>query len=341
VVLHDTRAFDLDLTLVRGRVVVTNTRAKGAARVWLRAAAGVALTLPEPGDSVAFEVYGRWPTGEPFSRTRKAGDGPISLWEVHCLKGSLEIQANKTTWAMSAAPGAAYFHGDTSAGPAAGGPQKRANPPAWADPKAPASPLAATVAAVVESYSGMLRDKDLEEIGGDALALADKEKDPKKARAMRQLAIHAMIALDEPERVADLLGNSKIPEVRQFAVAGLRHWIGSGDRRDTMLDDMLQDDLGYTRKEADTFMQMLHSPFDRNQAETYGTLITFLKHHKQAIRELAHGHLSRLAPEGRHIPYDASASAADRAKATAAWKKLIPDGELPPEKKDGAKKKDE
>ena len=340
VILHDTKAYDLDFTFIRGRVILTNTRTKGAAKIWLRKDIGVQLTLPEPGDCVALEAFGRWPTGEAFSRTRKAGDGPVQLWAVHCLKGKLEIKANKTEWSMSAAPGLAYFNGDSTAGPAASGPERRDNPPSWADPKAQAPPLAVTIKGVVETYTGKLRDKELEEIGGEMISLAEKEKDPKKARALRQIAIHAMIALDEPEKVAELLGDSKVPEVRQIAVIGLRHWIGSREGRDMKLYEILQDELSYTRAEAETIMQLLHSPFDRNQPETYETLVAFLKHRKQSIRELAHWHLVRLAPGGRDIPYDAGADAADRGKAAAAWKKLIPDGELPPGKKDGTKKTD-
>ena len=332
VILHDSKSYDLDLTLVRGRVVVANTRAKGEATVWLRVGTGVRFTLHEPGDSVAFELYGRWPAGEPFSRMPKPGEGPLSLWEVHCLKGNVEIKSDTTSWAMAAAPGVSYFHGDSVAGPAGGGPVKRATP-SWADPKAPVPPLAATIKAVVETYAGKAREKKPAEVAGAMLELADKETNPKIARAMRDLAIHATIAMDEPEMVAELLGESKNAEVRQIAILGLRHWIGAREGRDLKLYDMLQDDMRYSRAEAATVLELLHSPFDRNHAETYETLIPRLKHPKQAIRELAHWHLVRFAPAGREIPFDAASTIAERTKSAAAWKKLIPDGELPPVKK--------
>ena len=71
--LHDSKAFDLDFSLVRGRVVLTNTKKKGEAKVWMRTAdAGVQLTLPDPGDSVALQIYGRWPAG---GRRRPDGTG--------------------------------------------------------------------------------------------------------------------------------------------------------------------------------------------------------------------------------------------------------------------------
>src|SRR5262249_2196488 len=145
VILHDSRAYDLDFTLVRGRVVLTNTKEKGAAKIWLRGADGVELVLPEPGDSAALELYGRWPTGVPFSLKHKPSDGPVRLWEVHVIKGHLEIKAGQTEWNMAAPPGPAYFHGDSVDGPARSGPERRAKLPAWADPKAPVPELAKTI----------------------------------------------------------------------------------------------------------------------------------------------------------------------------------------------------
>src|SRR5262249_26638207 len=40
VILHDSRSFDLDFTLRSGLVVLTNKKAKGEAKIWLRAVKG-------------------------------------------------------------------------------------------------------------------------------------------------------------------------------------------------------------------------------------------------------------------------------------------------------------
>jgi hypothetical protein len=48
------------------------------------------------------------------------------------------------------------------------------------------------------------------------------------------------------------------------------------------------------------------------------------------VRELAWWHLYRLAPAGRSIRYDPAGPDAERDKAQAEWKKLIPSGQLPP-----------
>jgi hypothetical protein len=339
VILHDSKAYDLDFTLVRGRVVLTNTKAKGAAKVWLRAKTGVQLILPEPGDSVVIESYGRWAPGVPFSATRKPGTGPIQLWEVFCTKGKLEIKAAQTEWYMAAPPGPAYFHGNSVSGPAAGGPEKRSELPAWADEKAEQPKLAKLIEKVVATYKSKLAGKEPDEVGAELLAAAEKDSNKDRARVTRYLVVHAMAALDRVAKVAEVLDNSKHDEMRKAAVVALRHWIGVREGRDEKLYDVLHDDLGYSKAEAATVMQLLHSPFDPHQAETYETLIAYLKHRKQAVRELAHWHLVRLAPIGRDIKYDASAGAAVRDKAAETWKERIPSGELPKAPSDETKKK--
>ena len=85
--------------------------------------------------------------------------------------------------------------------------------------------------------------------------------------------------------------------------------------------------------QAATIMNLLHSPFDGTQPETYDTLLTYLQHDKLAIRELARWHLYRLAPAGRDIRYDPAAAPEERARAVTAWKKLIADGKVLPKDK--------
>jgi hypothetical protein len=341
VILHDTKAYDLDVTLVRGRVVLKNTKAKGEAKVWLRTPnGGVQLTLREPGDKVAMEIYSRWPAGVPFSLTRRPGLGPIGMWEVYVLKGALDIKAGKTEWAMQAHPGRSYFHGDTVKGPASEGPQSVKKAPAWANPTGPTSFKEKLIAAVIKEYRDRLKTDNAEEAGLALLALADKDTLKPRATMLRTLVVHAAAALDAVGRVAGMLETTKDAEARQAAVVGLRHWIGANEGRDLILYRVLmdRDGLNFSKPEAMAVMQLLHSPFSPEVPETYETLIAYLNHRRQAVRELAHWHLVRLAPGGKEITYDASASAADRGKAIAAWKKLIPPGKLPEPKKDDTKK---
>jgi uncharacterized protein (TIGR03000 family) len=336
VILHDSRAYDLDFTLVRGRVVLTNMKKDGAAKVWLRAdTGGVDLGLPEPGDSVAIELYGRWPAGVPFSL--KPTSAPVRVWEVYCLKGRLEIKAGQTEWGMAAPPGPAYFHGNSVDGPSPGGPQRRATLPDWASPNAKPSPLAKKIRLVLATYVGKLNTTDPDELAAGLLVLAENDKDPERAATLRQMVISALAAGDEVGKVAQILNTSKHEDARQAAVVSLRHWIGAREGRDEKLYEILQSQLGFSKNEAVTVMDLLHSPFAADQPETYETLIAYLKHRRQAVRELAAWHLYRLAPAGHKIAFDASASAAEREKAADEWKKLIPAGELPKQPGDETK----
>lgn len=339
VVLHDTRAYDLDFTPVRGRIMLTNKKARGEAKVWMRGPkGGVQLTLREPGDQVALELYGRWPAGVEFSLKRKDGAGPVQLWEVFVLKGRLDIKANKTEWAMSAPPGKAFFHGNSVDGPAREGPQPVKETPEWA--RLTGTTLKEKlIASVVKEYQNKLTTDSAEEAGKALLEMADKDPVKMRATVLRKLVVHAAAALDAVDRVAEMLNTTKDPVARQAAVVGLRHWIGANEGRDVILYNTLMEELHFARPEAAAVMQLLHSPFAHDAPETYETLIAYLNHRRQAVRELAHWHLVRLAPIGKEITYDASATAAERGKAAAAWKKLIPPGTLPKDKDET--KKDE
>jgi len=351
IVMHDTSAFDADLTLLRGRIVLTNTKEKGEAKVWLRTDwAAVQLTLQDPGDKVALEVSGRWAPGVPFSLKKDVSRAPVQLWDVYVLKGKMEAKAGKNEFLMAAPPGRAHFQGDNVNGPSANGPQPLEKLPSWADPKAPKPAILAKVLDVAATYRKILDETDEDEQVAALLAAAAKDKDKERAVLLRRLLVFSLAAADDVDEVVKLLNESKYDEIRKTAVVALRHWIGARAGRDEKLYASIVEDVGFSKAEAETVMQMLHSPFDPEQAETYETLIAYLKHRKQAIRELAHWHLFRLAPIGRKIAFDASAEKAARDKAADEWEKLIPPGTLPKaheekdekkDKKDEEKKKDE
>ena len=261
------------------------------------------------------------------------------MWQAYCLKGALHIKGPRNEWSMSAPPGPAFFHGDSDRGPSTQGPERLAKVPEWANPNAKPSPVAKAIQNMLDTYGPKLKSKDVEEVVAELLVLADKDSDQKRAAFTRQLVVFGMAAEDMVGKVAALLDDSPHDDVRKTAVVALRHWIGGGEGRDVKLYEILQNDLAYNKNEAETVMQLLHSPFKPDQPETYETLIAYLKHRRPAVRELAAWHLYRLAPIGRKIVFDAAAPVAQRNKAADEWKKLIPSGELPKEPKDETKEK--
>jgi len=333
VVLHDTRAFDLDFTPVRGRIVVRNAKARGPAKVWLRLPdEGWQLTLANPGDELALELYGRWPRGVPFRKEPRPGEAPTNTLLLFVLKGQVELKTPSAQLALTAPPGPALFEWDSVDG-ADSRPQRLEQPPAWADPKAKAPEEAALLAGILERLQTRLKEKAPDDALLDLLAAADRDTDPRRAARTREVAVLSLGALDDLPRLADALADAKHAETRDAAVTALRHWIGGGAGRDARLYRALLEHTRLSAAQAETVLQLLHSPFAADSPDTYETLIAYLGHGQLAVRELARWHLYRLAPAGRDIAYDAAAAEAERTKGIDAWKKLIPRGELPPKEK--------
>ena len=340
VVLHDGRAFDLDFTLERGRVVLTNTKQSGAARVWVRFRGEAwEITLDAPGDEAALEVYGRWPRGVPFRKEPQPGERPTSVLALHALKGGAGVTTSRRELALKAAPGPAYFAWNSVAGEERG-PERRDKPPAWADPAAEAPDDAKVLQDVAAKYQNLLKTKDADGALLALLVAAEREGDKTRASLAREFGVLGLMALDDLIQVADALADPNQADVRNTAVLALRHWLGEAPGRDQELYATLLGEFAYPAGQAEAVLQLLHSPFDPEQPETYETLIAYLQHRQLAVRELARFHLVRLAPAGASIPYDAGASDADQARAVEAWKKLIPPGKLPPRDEKPQEKKE-
>ncbi len=329
VVLHDSRAFDLDLTLVCGRILLTNKKA-GPVKVWVRLPGLVAertrppeigaiqLTFAAAGDSVALEIHGRWQRGVPFALLPKANVAPTSLLNVLVLKGRVELQTDSYQYALNAPPGPASLIWDSESGP--GSPQQVEKLPDWVTETTPGRKV---FAEVLQRYETARKGRaPLEAL----LALiADSAQDKNQTRAVlcRQFAVLSLAALEELVRVVGAVELARWPEVRDVAIVALRHHIGEMPGRDVALYQVLTGSLNYPEATAEAYLQLLHNPFDPEQAETYATLLAYLRHPRTAIRELARWHLERRLPEGKKLGFDATADEASRDRAIQAWKKLI------------------
>jgi hypothetical protein len=330
VLLHDSRTFDLDFTLERGRVVVTNRKEQGPARVWVRLPGeSWQLSLAEPGSSVALEAFGRWPRGVPFSRERRSGEAPTQVVGLTVLKGEVGLKLEDQQVGLSAPPGPAYYRWDSVAG--AEGPERRDRVPAWAAPAGEATPARAAVNELARAAAAKLKERGADVVLRDFLAESAREKDKDKAALLRSFAVFGLGAVDEVGRVAEALADPGHPGTRDTAVLALRHWIGVAPGRDQRLHQLLIQQQGYRPGQADAVLHLLHSPFAPELPETYETLIAYLQHGKLAVRELAWWHLTRLAGRG-DVRYDPAGPAEERTRACAALKKLLAEGKLPPRK---------
>jgi hypothetical protein len=315
-VLHGGKDFAIDATLDRGRLLIESRIEKGPIRVRLRFKDNLDLAL-EPGASVAVERYSAWPPGARFVKTPKKDHVPDVEVTFLVLKGKVDATFQGERHALEAP---VQYHWSTLRG--VEGPLPLRTPPAWLKPSADTSKTAAAAHAAVEklrrklaehkqvpSFKGMLDDKD------------------DMARAVNVLSAGAAGDLD---LVLAALEDGKQAAARRAAIIQLRHFTSRGAAQESRLYELLKEKK-FAPGEAEIVLQLLHrfGPRDLAQPETYEALINYLASPKVAVRELGHWHLVRLVPAGKSIPFDAGATPDTRAAAQAAWRKLIPPGELP------------
>ena len=108
VVLHENADVDVDVTLDRGRLLITNSRSKGDAKVRVHVLDQTwNLTLREPGSSAALELFARMPPGTTYKADAKKPAKPSV--EVGCLvtKGSVEFRQEQRMVLLQEPPGPA------------------------------------------------------------------------------------------------------------------------------------------------------------------------------------------------------------------------------------------
>jgi hypothetical protein len=328
VILHESPGYDLDFTLDRGRVDVTNIKEKGTARVRIRFHNQKwEATLTEPGARIALELYGRWPQGVRFTPKPGPKDVPGADLLFLVRKGNVDLHHGSCQHAMSGAPGPALLHWDNS-GEGDEAPQRLEKLPEWANTEDATSERALRIKKVIEEFRREVLKSSLQ----GALQAFVKSEDPNQ----RASAMIFMGAADDLEGVAEVLTTTKYPETWDRAVVVMRHWLGRGPGQDQLLYRRLIEKRGFTPTHAATLLQLLHSfgETDLAQPELYKMLVKFLDHEKMGVRGLAHWHLSRLVPAGKKFDYNPNDPKEKRDKARAQWKKLIDDmiakGQLPP-----------
>jgi hypothetical protein len=317
--LHPKKKFDLEFTLERGRVLLTNRRSKGpaTARVHFGDESWI-VTLDGRGDQVALERFGRW-LQMPDVKKPRAGDEPDSTVYLIVLKGEADLKADADQHSLRAPPGPALFSWRNTTG--SQGPTGMRELPAWAKDRGNGAQGKAARAAVDRLRRGLV-SKGVSEALREGLHDQDAQ--------VRSLAVYSLGATDDLSTLLDALENKHHRRTRLAAVNELRHWMGLGKDNPVRLYQALLK-KGYTPGQAAIFMELLYGFSERQltRPETYATLIEYLRHRRLGIRELAHWHLIIKVPDGKDIPYDAAGPDAEVQRAYARWKKLIPDGELP------------
>jgi hypothetical protein len=306
VVLHVNPEMDLDFTLDHGRVVLSNRKPEGPARIRLRFGDEAwDLVLPDRETEVAAEFVG---ICLPYSK-EPGGEDP----EVHLallgLRGQTQV---KIRYEQHLLPSPSMLTWDNLAG-AARSPLSLPRPPDWwTNPV----PLKTPMQGPLEALTNRLATKNIDV----AIAEAKNFPDP----SSRVLALRCQGAMGNFSGLLDCLADDKHPDVRTVAIEELRHLLGlsrpNGDRLRQALKQK-----GYSDGQAQTTLQLVHG-FSLEQwanPTLRSTAVEYLMHEKLAIRQLTYTLLSALEPDGRKIPYDPAGDSNSRARGYEAWKKLV------------------
>jgi hypothetical protein len=326
VVLQPATDADLDFTLDRGRVDITNKKSAGPAVVRVRFwDQKWQVTLFEPGDRVAVELYGRWPAGarfRPVAASEVSPPKPNAALLLLVLNGRVEVKLDGVTFGMKAAPGFAQIEWDSVA-TAKPLPQRLEKLPDWVGDEAARTAEGKKVAEACDKFRKARVENPAAAL--DAFLRSDNPVE-------RRVAMIALGATDNLERLGKILDEAKNLDEWDFGIVVLRHWMGRAPGQDQALYAGLQSAGGMTPAQARIVLQLLlgFTADDLKRPETYEVLIEYLRHDKSAIRNLAAWHLVRLVPQGKSIRYNPAGTAGDAEAVYKEWKKLIPDGQLPP-----------
>jgi hypothetical protein len=331
VVFHDDPKFSADINVDRGVISVQNLNPKGDAVVKIRGGDQVwELTLQGTDTEILVARFGRH---EPGTKWFKGGakkpvhDDPLMHFGVLVVKGKVKATTNTHTYALNAPPGPALLSWDRATGDQVERMEKLPDELKKLEP-ADEKIRKEAVAIIGQLTSGDL-GKGLDQlVGSDSLL-------------KRRIAVMCEGAADDLPRLWEAMENTKHEDVRDQAILTLRNWIGRKTGQLTQLYEYLTKTKKYPVTQARTILQLLRGfdLADRKEPTLYQLLIDGLEYGPLPVRELAHWHLIRLAPDGQKIPYDATANEAARQQSAAEWRRLIPEGKLPPPPKDGPPKK--
>jgi hypothetical protein len=320
--LYPDKGGQADFALESGRVVLTNLRPKKEAGARIHILKIVwAITLDEPKTIALLQRTNSWPVGVPLTKKVSSERQPFTHAFLLLREGEGHLGLGTEQFGLRPLT---LYQWTNAGGPL--GPLPLKEVPSFLKPLKERPPDAEAARVGAARLRKLLLERSVAE--GLRKGLHSREV------GTRHAAIVAAAALSEVGLLLDALGDDQHADNRSGAVVGLRHWLGQKAEHAGELYQALLD-RHFKAGQAETVLDLLHSfsPQDRGRAETYETLIAYLQHDKLPIRELAAWQLEHMVPQGKKLGYDAAASAAQRARAVAAWRRLIPEGHLPPAEK--------
>jgi hypothetical protein len=310
VVLHANPSFDLDFTLDRGRVVLSNHKKEGPARVRVRFQDETwDVTLPDANTEVALELAGIcWP----YTKETGGGDPSIELG-LFALRGQAGLKIRYDEYVL---PSPSLFTWDNNAG-AARRPRPLTRAPEWWTNKI--LPRSAMTAAL-DGLTNRL-------ISNDKIDVAIAETLSKNDVSSRSLALRCLGAMGELSTLLDALADEAKADVRILAIDVVRHLLGLGNQHDEKVRKALLK-KNYTEAQVRTILQLFHGFTEQqwNDMTVRANVVEQLNHDKLAIRQLTVWLLASMVPAGGKIYYDPAGPPEQRERGIKEWEKLVLSG---------------
>jgi hypothetical protein len=351
VVLHaPPQGFDADFTLDRGAVLLANQKEKAQARVRFQGEVWD-VTFEEPDTEVGVGLWGGYV--QPYG----SGEPPLALGFLMVRKGRASVRVSPfleydniepRKEGRRSVPVVIFWdnQGKGTQRPVAypTDPSYRPRLSVFDDPLRSdlvEEDLKQRIKEIRAALDGM--DRRLAGAGKveDMLIemLRPEELSPAGGLLKGMLAVRGLGAIDAVKDLVNVLDDSEKPAaLRVEAITTLRHWIGCGPGQEDKVYDpktrsgVLTEGGKMAPSEAAIFVELLHTPV-REQLDSpayWAYLIDKLKLENLALRELAFFHLRRWVPQWEKVRYNPVSEPEARLAGYAQWKRLIPDGSLPP-----------
>jgi hypothetical protein len=325
VVLYANPEFDLDFRMERGRVVLSNRKAKGPARIRMRFQESEVwdLVLLDPNSEVSIDLFG---ICQPYSKKPGSLEPIVRLYLV-ALTGQSRLQIRYEEHLL---PSPSLFDWDNVEG-AARSPQALPGLPDWTKKTLPNTPEAKGMERALDQLSRLLIDKGPKNSKFLDVVLAETLKSVDQAS--RVLALRCLGAMGDLPALLDALADDQRLDLRLVGISELRHFLGQDLKNDQKLLQVLKE-KNYQPGQARTILQLLHGFGEEQWTEPVvrGAVVDYLMHDKLPIRQLAYALLRERVRGGEKIPYDPAGARDQRERGYEDWRKLVGADKIAPVK---------
>jgi hypothetical protein len=319
--LHQHDMLAVDLTLWRGRIVLTSEAEKAVVRIRFEntrfAEQGeiIDLLLLGKETQVLIDRGGRMRPGKHFFEDPKAvgREPPGAFLGIWVLKGHAAIRYGNVRYSLASPPGLARLIWSSLGGLKTPETVKELPPIVSLNPPLPEEPDPARLKLrneILKARDGLARQSADRPIS-ERLAAACKTGDV----AQRIMAIRCLAAIGDVPDLLERMIDERDPQTWLASMDSVKHWMAASRDNEYRIFEGLQ--KSYSKGVSFKIMELLHG------LSKPDALVEFLDNHILTIRQMAHLNLCEVVPQGKQIKYDPTMETKQRQAAQQEWHKLL------------------